>query len=119
MNFTKGADIVLNVIIPLLGGVAFYYISSFPAIPAVLNNYLADGLWAYSFISALLIIWDRQINMMWLSVAGIMSVGFEIFQYNHLIAGTGDVYDVITYFLFFSIALKLNCLFKIKTKNIS
>src|SRR5688572_20231141 len=105
MKFTKHADLFLNVIIPLLSGILMYYISSIHTIPVVLNNYLADGLWAYAFISSILIIWDRDINILWISIAYLMTICYELFQYNHIISGTGDVYDIIIYFLFFFIAL--------------
>ena len=78
---------------------------------------MADGLWAYAFISALLITWDREINITWVLIACIVAAAFELLQHNDMIIGTGDVYDIITYYLFFSLSLKLNYLFKSKIKQ--
>src|SRR5687768_5058485 len=117
MKFTKGADILLNVVIPLIFGCLIYYFSNFFLLPVFFNNHLADGLWVYAFISSLLITWDREVNILWVLVAFTIAASFELFQYNSIISGTGDIYDVITYYLFFCISLKLNYLFKTKIKQ--
>ena len=112
MKFNKILDISLNIFLPILLGYSVYILSSFIVVPALIKNHLADGLWAYAFISSILIIWEREINILWICIAFIISCCFELLQFYHQIPGTGDVYDVLSYFLFFIIALKLNQFFK-------
>lgn len=117
MKFSKGLDLLLNIIVPMLLGLSIYLLKSSEFMPAVAKNHLADGLWAYSFMSTILIIWKREINVDWVAVAFIAALGFELLQGLHIIAGTGDIYDIISYFIFFIIALLLNHLFKTKLKT--
>jgi hypothetical protein len=112
MKLTRGADLLFNVIIPFLLGTLVYFASSFSLLQDVLSNHLPDGLWAYAFISSLLIIWDRQAGAFWISIAFLVATCFEMLQYYHIIDGTGDVYDIAIYYLFFGIALLLNNSFK-------
>jgi hypothetical protein len=119
MKFSKGADILLNVVIPLIMGMLLYYFNKDLRLPGLVNNHIADGLWAYAFISSLLITWDRELNSLWISIAFIAAACFELLQYNFIIVGTGDIFDVITYYFFFFISLKLNYLFKLKLKPLS
>ncbi len=112
MKFGKGSDILLNIIMPLLLGIVIYLAGRTVAIPTLVRNYLPDGLWAYAFLSAILIIWEREVNTPWIVAVFLTSVGFEILQYGHKIAGTGDIHDIMTYFIAFSIALRLNRFFK-------
>jgi hypothetical protein len=74
----------------------------------LLQNHLADGLWAYAFLSCILIIWDRKSNLAWIVLTIVFSILFELFQYWHLVAGTGDLWDVVVYLLFFLLALQIN-----------
>jgi hypothetical protein len=76
--------------------------------PAVIKNYLSDGLWAYAFISCILIIWDRKINPLWILITLFISVLFELLQRFHLLNGTGDVLDIGVYCFFFTVALITN-----------
>ena len=112
MKLTKRADILLNMILPLVLGIGIYRAADMAAMPSLVRNYLPDGLWAYAFLSSILLIWDRAINMAWTAVAFLLAIGYEAAQYGHLIPGTGDIFDVMTYFLFFGIALMLNTFFK-------
>jgi hypothetical protein len=112
MTFGKRSDILLNIILPLLLGIGLYRAAGMVAIPSLVRNYLPDGLWAYAFLSSILLIWDRAINIAWIIAAFLLAIGYEGAQYEHLIPGTGDIFDVITYFLFFSVALTLNMFFK-------
>jgi hypothetical protein len=112
MKFTKGPDIVLNIILPLFLG-SLVYLAGKPAfIPALIRNYLPDSLWAYAFISSILIIWDRAINRSWIAIVFLAACCFEGLQGLHVIAGTGDIVDIFVYFLSFTIALLLNSYFK-------
>ena len=112
MNVGKRSDILLNTILPLLLGIGVYRADGMVALPSLVRNYLPDGLWAYAFLSTILLIWDRTINIAWTVAAFLLAIGYEGAQYDHLIPGTGDIFDVITYFLFFGIALTLNMFFK-------
>ncbi|HMH23095.1 MAG TPA: hypothetical protein VK563_15025 [Puia sp.] len=73
---------------------------------------MPDSLWAYAFISSILILWDREINMAWITLVFLISISFELLQYGHIIPGTGDFTDIVAYLLSFTIALKLNASFK-------
>ena len=112
MTFDKRSDILLNIILPLLLGIGLYRAAGMVALPSLVRNYLPDGLWAYAFLSSILLIWDRAINIAWIIATFLLAIGYEGAQYEHLIPGTGDIFDVITYFLFFSVALRLNMFFK-------
>jgi len=41
----------------------------------------------------------------------LFTITFELLQYLHFIKGTGDFFDVITYFIFLGIALSANKFF--------
>jgi hypothetical protein len=112
MRLGKRSDILLNIILPLLLGIGVYRAAGMIAIPSLVRNYLPDGLWAYAFLSSILLIWDRAINVAWTVAAFLLAIGYEGAQYEHFIPGTGDIFDVISYFLFFGIALFLNMFFK-------
>jgi hypothetical protein len=108
----KTLDAVLNIVVPLCLGVLVYVIRGAATIPVFFKNYVADGLWAYAFISSLLIIWGRKMNLTWMLVPFGTSAVFEWLQYRHTLPGTGDVLDVITYCLFFMTSILLNTYFK-------
>ena len=107
MNLRK--DVLLNILLPLVLGVLLY--GSADHLPLLLKYYLADGLWAYAFVSSLLVIWERKINLFWISMAIATAAGFEILQYRQVVAGTGDVYDLLTYIVFITTAISLNRFF--------
>lgn len=108
----KHTDIGLNVLLPLLAGFALYLPGIAASTHSFISNYLADGLWAYAFMSTILIIWNRHYNAGWILLLFVLAAGFEICQYTALVSGTGDVYDVIIYYSFFSITIFLNRIFK-------
>jgi hypothetical protein len=112
MKFGRKSDILLNICLPLALGQFIYWSEKAVIIPTLIKNHLPDGLWAYAFISGILLIWDRVIHTTWIILAFLTAVGYEILQYLHAIPGTGDIKDVITYFAFFNIALLLNNYFK-------
>ncbi len=99
-------DITINVILPVFFGCFIYWQRS--RFSGFALNQLPDGLWAYAFISAILIVWKRQFNTMWLLIAFITFPLFEIFQYLHVIYGTGDIWDVLVYFISGYVALVSN-----------
>lgn len=101
-------DIYLNVIFPVVTGCFIYLFSETRTFPAVIRNYLADGLWAYAFISCILIIWDRKVKTVWIAITFLVPAVFEFFQYKHLLPGTGDVLDLCIYYAFYFLALFIN-----------
>jgi len=108
MKYFKALDLILHTLLPLLLGCILYWFASSGILPLFIQNHLADGLWAYAFLSCMLIIWDRKCKYHWIVLAIILSVLFELFQYFHLAAGTGDIWDVFVYLLFFLLALLIN-----------
>jgi hypothetical protein len=112
MRYTKVYDSLLNVFLPLLAGVFIYWADGRLKIPTVIRYHLPDGVWAYAFTSCMLIVWERKVHWPWISGVMIISVVYELLQHYHVIPGIGDIEDVMTYFLFFSIALLSNAFFK-------
>lgn len=76
------------------------------------RNYFPDGLWAYSLTSLILIIWNRKLQLLWLSIISVLFIGFELFQMHKLIKGTGDFNDIFIYFAFAILAIILNSFIK-------
>jgi hypothetical protein len=105
-------DLFLNCFSPLFFGNLVYFFSGSISLFSFLKDHVADGLWAYAFCSALLIVWNRKILPGWISAAFLSAVIFELLQYLHFVPGTSDLYDVFTYFLCFVLALVLNHFFK-------
>ena len=54
---------------------------------------LPDGLWVYSFSSAILILWDGKLNI-WLLIPLLSGVFTEIAQGLYLFPGTFDIIDL-------------------------
>jgi hypothetical protein len=108
MKMAPKTDWSLNVAFPLLLGVLIYWAAGHLSLPSPVSNYLPDGLWAYSLMSAILLVWGRRIVIGWVFAAFLLSIGFETGQHYHYIPGTGDLLDILTYFIFFGLALALN-----------
>jgi hypothetical protein len=117
MKIGPKTDIFLNVLSPLALGILIYWAGSRFSLPSAIRNHLPDGLWAYSLMSAILLVWQRRIVPGWVLAACVLAVGFEIFQYYHWIAGTGDLYDVLTYLIFFGLALATNPIYEKQSKT--
>ena len=111
INLSKTTDIFLNVVIPVFLGYIVYLLENETVVPGIVKNYLPDGFWAYALQSCILIIWNRKINIIWNIAIMLFAVTFELLQYFHFIKGTGDFFDIITYFIFFGIALSANKFF--------
>ncbi len=63
---------------------------------------LPDGIWLYSLLSSLFLIWKDMLSKH--LIAGILIVLFlsfisEVFQYLDVIPGTFDVYDLVSYLI--------------------
>ncbi|HEY4108103.1 hypothetical protein [Puia sp.] len=108
MRLPPKPDWFLNVLLPLALGVGVYWSARPLHLPWGVAGHLPDGLWAYSLLSAVLLVWQRRVVTGWVLAAMGVAVGFEALQSAHWIAGTGDLYDILTYFIFFAIALALN-----------
>ncbi len=107
-------DIFLNCVLPLLCGVLLYRFCTPFSNNVAIQNYLPDGLWAYALVSTMMIVWNRRIHSTWLLIVFSSFVILEALQYGHLMPGTGDVCDILVYFLFGSFALATNNFFKHK-----
>jgi len=115
INIFVCLDIFTNIFAPLLLGHLLYDLKNSVALPNLIANHVHDGLWAYAFANTVLIIWQRKIHVVWLCLAFTTSMVFEMLQHLHQIGGTGDVYDVVTYFASFLIAIAVNHYFKYLT----
>ena len=112
----KKTDISINVILPLFIGLAIYISDAKGLIPGYLNNHMADGVWAYSFQSCMLIIWERKIYFICTLATILCASSYEMLQFLNIFPGTADLTDVLFYLSFISIALAFNKFFKQKMK---
>lgn len=96
MTAIKLPGIVLNVLLPLIAGYLIYNIPFSNSI----KNYLPDGLWAYSFVCALCIIWQGQLPNFWKMTVFVIAALVEYLQLLKVISGTADWIDIGVYFLF-------------------
>ena len=80
--------ILVHVVCPLLIGLAIYYFTTSIAFTHLIKNHFADGLWAYAFISAILLIWERQVNWFWIGCVVVVAFlfGEEIEANGHVFA---------------------------------
>ena len=118
MKLSFKQDTLLNIILPVLIGSCLYFMSLSILMTGFWRNQLPDGLWAYAFISSLLIIWNRQINIFWMGIILIIFISFEALQHFHFISGTGDWWDIIIYISFSITALLTNKFFISSLKKI-
>jgi hypothetical protein len=116
MSLAKLKDTMLNVAVPVVTGCLFYVVPFTGQFFSLLKNYLPDGLWAYAFFSGMLIIWERQIHLIWVLITILVFGAFEFFQWKHVISGTGDWGDFFIYLFFAATALFINQYFITKFK---
>jgi hypothetical protein len=112
MKIFNSLDILVNSLAPVLSGLLIYLLADPFFIPPVVVNYFPDFAWAYAFISALLIIWDRTIHIFWIFTAVAIAFLFESLQYYGVLPGTGDLFDVLIYLFACCTALYCNPYFK-------
>jgi hypothetical protein len=105
-------DIAINVFAPLLFGYMVYI--SPVQLPRFITDYMADAMWAYAFTSLILIIWQREKQSTWLFASVLTGIIYEACQFWHLLPGVADLFDLLTYFIFFALALRTNNFFKQK-----
>ena len=61
---------------------------------------LPDGLWLFSYLSVLLVVWDNKIskqNIHWLLLVPAVAVFSEIGQLLGIVPGTFDIFDLLFY----------------------
>ena len=80
---------------------------------------LPDGLWTYALMSFTLLLWQDTPSVFgakfWIITAFSLGIALEFGQYLHLIKGTFDWFDVLTYLIFNCLSIfTLN--FKIREK---
>ena len=125
----KQRTIFLHVIVPLLTGsliyivwrsdrlLVFHWVSAvgltapieyiresapdvFHALPDWCLFSLPDGLWAYSFVATMTLIWGRISNAtsgMWICIAPLLGCGSEVLQSCHSLPGTYESTDLVAY----------------------
>jgi len=71
---------------------------------------MPDGLWAFGYVSCLLLIWKEKNNTFWIVMAYISFIVFEYLQNIKIIGGTADIYDILIYIVFASLAIVINSL---------
>lgn len=86
------------VIVPLVLGVLIY---QFADGDTLIRNYLPDGLWAFSFGYAFLLIWNPAWHSAIHIVPILVFIGFELLQKWRIITGTFDLFDCVAYILFY------------------
>ena len=62
---------------------------------------LPDGLWIFSYMAIILLIWRNRIkknNVIWIFIVPLLIILIEIGQLYHVIIGTFDSVDLIFYF---------------------
>jgi hypothetical protein len=73
------------------------------AVPQVILYSLPDALWVYSFTAALALIWRFESKslprLIWLLIPSVLAVGAEFGQALHLVPGTFDLSDIISYII--------------------
>ena len=71
---------------------------------------LPDGLWVYSFSSAIIIIWNdnRKVLILLLSIPLIFGPAVELLQLLNLFKGTFDIKDLIITIVAFILSLNFN-----------
>ena len=125
MHLTKRIinQILLHVFAPNFLGCAIYFLGRditklnmatwiandtgiFIQLPTWIKYNAIDGLWLYSFLAALILLWgNTKVAYFLCTFFGIAACASEYLQYTHTFAGTGDLLDLIAYVLalFFSI----------------
>jgi glucose uptake protein GlcU len=61
-------DVVLNIVLPMAIGVLVYALvqTKTNMVLSIIRNWLPDACWAYAFMSALLITWNRTCPLFWI-----------------------------------------------------
>ena len=102
----KGYNLVGPQIIKPLREFRYYINDIIPILPKWVIYSLPDGLWVYSFTSAMILIFEKKPHqLLFVSVPILMAYIHELCQLFLINYGTFDSFDLLTYsvFYFFSI----------------
>lgn len=85
---------------------------------------LPDGLWIFSYVTLMLVIWRNSVsikNVFWILIIPLLAIGSELGQLFGLIIGTFDFADLILYILgmtlpFILLNKSINFNFKLQTQ---
>jgi hypothetical protein len=110
MGSSRFRFLILHCILPLIAGILIYLIGDSGPFLLSFKNYLPDGLWAFAFGSALLLIWDNRPPLIWLMAGWLMLVLTEWMQKTGLMPGTADWLDILVYSAGYGIAIGYNLL---------
>lgn len=80
-------------------------------IPNWIKFSLPDGLWLFSFISLMLVIWNNEINyrnLFWLIGLPLIALLSEIGQSISIVRGTFDWNDITMYLIAFTLPFVIN-----------
>lgn len=92
------------------------------AVPGWIKYSLPDGLWIFSYVSLMILIWNNKIStnsFFWIFLLPIIAILSELGQFAKVVPGTFDVYDLVTYLTFTCLPLILFNHIFIKPKPIS
>jgi len=83
---------------------------------------LPDGLWFYSFSSFIIGLWsgykNEKVYYAMIIFLGFLPVFIEVSQYYHLIAGTFDFLDLLSYYLAFISSYFVNYIYNNSKKQV-
>lgn len=111
-------DFIYRGFLPVFVGAIMYAFGEKYKYLNYVKNYLPDGLWAFGFVSCLLLIWKEKVNTFWLAIAYVSFIVFECLQKLEIIGGTADIYDIFVYFAFATLAVVINKLIIFKRQNL-
>lgn len=63
---------------------------------------LPDGLWVFSYVSGLMMVWDNRLNRtnyFWIFIIPVLALGSELCQAFDAVPGTFDLMDVAFYLI--------------------
>lgn len=106
---------ILALLIKMLRQSSFIFFSKNSIIFNFIRYNLIDGLWLYSFCCLMLLIWDKEISknsLFWLLPIFLICLSHELLQKSHMVRGTFDYIDFITYIIAFLASILLNLNFK-------
>lgn len=75
-----------------------FFLIQYFKLPKIIIYSLPDGLWTFSLINFILIIWKYNINrhsILWLLIAILISLMFELGQLLNYVKGTFDYIDLL------------------------
>ena len=115
LYFNIVIPIVLACIIKLSRQTNFFFFPKSSIISNFIKYNLIDGFWLYSFSCLMILIWDKKISkssLLWLFPFLLICLIHEFLQKTHILGGTFDYLDIITYVVAFLTAISLNLNFK-------